>query len=357
MRSSPTRLDRLELQHPRQRRAAQPAGAGLRGARGRRRARLFIDERKLPISEKAYLTQLADLDAPARLEAGIAGLAASGARILLDPVLAAERLRMLVEENGGTVVQGPDPARLPRARKNGAEIDGARAAHRRDGAALAAFLCWLDGQAAGSLDEIAAVTRLEEVRRAIGEKMQMPLKDLSFPTIAGAGPNGAVIHYRVTRQTSRRLGAGELFLLDSGAQYQDGTTDVTRTVPVGTPTEEMRQRYTLVLKGLIGISTLRFPPGTRGSDIDSVARVALWKSGLDYAHGTGHGVGSYLSVHEGPQRISRTGTEKLLDGMILSNEPAITRRANTASGWRTCFSSRRRKRSRASSLPCTLSRR
>ena len=149
----------------------------------------------------------------------------------------------------------------------------------------------------------------------------MPLRDVSFSTISGSGPNGAIMHYRVSRATNRRLGDGELFLLDSGAQYQDGTTDITRTIPVGQPTEEMRERYTLVLKGMIGISLLRFPAGTRGSDIDAVARLALWKHGLDYAHGTGHGVGSYLAVHEGPQRIAKTGTEKLLEGMILSNEP------------------------------------
>ena len=149
----------------------------------------------------------------------------------------------------------------------------------------------------------------------------MPLRDVSFDTISGAGPNGAIIHYRVSRATNRPLRDGELFLLDSGAQYQDGTTDITRTVPIGRPTDEMRERYTLVLKGMIGISLLRFPAGTRGSDIDAVARLALWKAGLDYAHGTGHGVGSYLAVHEGPQRIAKTGTQKLLEGMILSNEP------------------------------------
>ena len=149
----------------------------------------------------------------------------------------------------------------------------------------------------------------------------MPLREVSFATIAGAGPNGAIMHYRVSRDTNRPLKSGELFLLDSGGQYQDGTTDITRTVPIGQPTEEMRTRYTLVLKGMIQISMLRFPAGVRGSDLDAVARLALWKAGLDYAHGTGHGVGSYLSVHEGPQRIAKTGTEKLLAGMILSNEP------------------------------------
>ncbi|RWH18747.1 MAG: M24 family metallopeptidase, partial [Mesorhizobium sp.] len=172
-----------------------------------------------------------------------------------------------------------------------------------------------------TLDEIDVVTKLEEVRRQTGEETQMPLRDVSFDTISGAGPNGAIMHYRVSRATSRKLQSCELFLLDSGGQYQDGTTDITRTVPIGQPTEEMRERFTLVLKGMIGISTLRFPAGTRGSEIDAVARVALWKHGCDFAHGTGHGVGSYLAVHEGPQRIARTGTEKLLAGMMLSNEP------------------------------------
>ncbi|MEW6629985.1 MAG: aminopeptidase P family protein [Pseudomonadota bacterium] len=282
---------------------------------------LFMDQRKFSQQVAAYLTQLADLHEPNEFEPAIAGLAKAGARIALDPVLAAEKLRMLVEDNGGTVVSAPDPARIPRATKNQAEIAGSRAAHRRDGAAVAKLLCWLDRQKPGSLDEIDVVTKLEAVRRQTGEETQMPLRDVSFDTISGAGPNGAIMHYRVSRATSRKLQSGELFLLDSGAQYQDGTTDITRTVPVGQPTDEMRERFTLVLKGMIGISTLRFPAGTRGSEIDAVARMALWKHGCDFAHGTGHGVGSYLAVHEGPQRIARTGTEKLLAGMMLSNEP------------------------------------
>ncbi|MET3523084.1 aminopeptidase P family protein [Mesorhizobium abyssinicae] len=282
---------------------------------------LFMDQRKFPRMVAAYLTQLADLHEPGEFEAAVVALAKGGARIALDPVLTAERLRMLVEDNGGSVVSAPDPARIPRATKNQAEINGSRAAHRRDGAAVAKLLCWLDRQQPGTLDEIAVVTRLEETRRQTGEETQMPLRDVSFDTISGAGPNGAIMHYRVSRATSRKLADGELFLLDSGGQYQDGTTDITRTVPVGQPTEEMRERFTLVLKGMIGISMLRFPAGTRGSEIDAVARVALWRHGCDFAHGTGHGVGSYLAVHEGPQRIARTGTEKLLAGMMLSNEP------------------------------------
>ena len=172
-----------------------------------------------------------------------------------------------------------------------------------------------------SIDEIEAVKSLEGFRSAMGDATQMPLRDVSFDTISGAGPNGAIIHYRVTTKTTRTLGDGELFLIDSGGQYQDGTTDITRTIAIGTPTAEMRERFTIVLKGMIGLSMMRFPPGTRGMDLDPIARQAHWKAGIDYAHGTGHGVGAFLSVHEGPQRIAKTGTEKLLPGMILSNEP------------------------------------
>ncbi|HEV7252281.1 MAG TPA: aminopeptidase P family protein [Mesorhizobium sp.] len=296
-----------------------PLGFAILAAEGL--PKLFIDERKLTIEPRAYLTQLANLEPPEALESRLRELTTARAKVGLDPHLSAEKLRLVVEEAGGATISMPDPTRLSRASKNEAEIAGTRAAHRRDGAALARFLCWLDAQQPGSVDEIAAVTALEQFRREMGEAHQSPLKDVSFPTIAGSGPNGAVVHYRVSRGTNRTLGDGELFLVDSGAQYADGTTDVTRTVPVGAPTEEQRERFTLVLKGMIDISMLRFPAGTRGSDIDAVARIALWKAGLDYAHGTGHGVGSFLSVHEGPQRIAKTGTEKLLPGMILSNEP------------------------------------
>lgn len=282
---------------------------------------LFMDKRKLPIKAEAYLTQLATLRAPGELEGDLAKLAKSSARIALDPVLAADRLRMIIEANGGTCVAATDPARIPRATKNKAELAGARAAHRRDGAAVVKFLCWLDAQRPGSIDEIRAVGRLEACRRQAGEETQMPLKEISFESISGAGPNGAIMHYRVSHATNRMINANELFLIDSGAQYQDGTTDITRTVAIGAPSDEMRERFTLVLKGLITLSLLRFPAGTRGMDIDAFARHALWQRGLDYAHGTGHGVGSYLSVHEGPQRIAKTGTEKLLEGMMLSNEP------------------------------------
>ena len=291
------------------------------------RPRLFMDLRKISGEAEAHLRALADIHAPTDLLPVLTS-AAKGAKIGLDPSLAAECLRLAIDEADGAVVDFSDPAAVPRAMKNETELKGARAAHVRDGAALACFLAWLDSERPDTLDEITVVTRLEELRRRTGEEMQMPMRDISFDTICGAGPNGAIIHYRVTRRTNRRLVPGELLLVDSGAQFDDGTTDVTRTVALGEPTEEMRTRFTLVLKGMIAISTLRFPAGTRGMDIDALARIALWKNGLNYNHGTGHGVGSYLSVHEGPQRIAKTGKEELRTGMILSNEPGYYRQGH-----------------------------
>ncbi|MGL4490831.1 MAG: M24B family metallopeptidase, partial [Rhizobiaceae bacterium] len=241
--------------------------------------------------------------------------------IALDPALAGDKFRTIVESAGGSVVELQDPARLPRARKNKIEQQGARTAHLRDGAGMAAFLKWYDEQKPGSLDEISAAKKLEQCRVDAGQAHQMPLLDVSFPSISSTGPNGAMNHYRVSEDSNRTLQDGELFLLDSGGQYRDGTTDITRTLPVGKVSDEYRRRFTLVLKGMIAISMLRFPKGTRGCDIDAFARAALWQAGLDYAHGTGHGVGSYLSVHEGPQRIAKTGVTPLEPGMILSNEP------------------------------------
>ncbi|MGN6447621.1 MAG: aminopeptidase P family protein [Brucella intermedia] len=282
---------------------------------------LFIDERKLAIEPRAYLTQLASLAAPADLEGHLSARAVKGEAILLDPALAAEKLRLIVDSSGGSVIEGKDPARIPRAIKNKAELDGSRAAHERDGVAMVNFLSWIDAQKPGTVDEISAARKLEESRADAGRDFQMPLEDISFDTISGAGPNGAIIHYRVNTDTNRTLENGELYLVDSGAQYRDGTTDITRTVPIGSVSPETIKAYTLVLKGVIAITTARFPKGTRGQDIDVLARIALWKHGFDYAHGTGHGVGSYLSVHEGPQSISKKGAQELLPGMILSTEP------------------------------------
>jgi len=214
-------------------------------------------------------------------------------------------------------MRGGDPVSLLKAVKNPTEIEGTRSAHRRDAIALARFLAWIDDEAPkGVLTEIDAVEALESFRRDTGA-----LKDVSFPTISGTGPNGAIVHYRVTRKSNRRIVPGDLLLIDSGAQYEDGTTDVTRTIAIGTPTEEMRDRFTRVLRGHIAIARAVFPDGATGAQLDTLARQYLWQIGLDYEHGTGHGVGSYLSVHEGPARISKLGTTALKRGMILSNEP------------------------------------
>jgi len=289
------------------------------------RPQLFIDKRKTGIEAEAYLTQLADLQPPSGFDDALEVLGKSGATIMVDPAVAPHAVSMLIEQSGGTVLNAPDPARLPRACKNKAELAGSASVHRQDGAAMVRFLAWFDNQPAGSVDEITAATRLEEFRRQTGEAMQMPLKALSFDSISGGGPNAAIIHYRVNTDTNRRIEPGEMLLIDSGGQYVAGTTDITRTIAVGDVSHEQKCFFTLVLKGMIAISGLRFPEGTRGLDIDAFARIALWKSGADYAHGTGHGVGSYLSVHEGPQSISRRGTQELLSGMILSNEPGYYR--------------------------------
>ncbi|MEJ2433516.1 MAG: aminopeptidase P family protein, partial [Pseudolabrys sp.] len=282
---------------------------------------LYVAEGKLNDDVRAALTPVAELRSPDALEADLARLGEK--TVLLDQASAADRLTRLVAEHGGKPRRGADPIALMKAVKNHVEILGTRAAHQRDGAALTRFLCWLDREApSGKLSEIDAVKALESFRRDTGL-----LKDISFPTIAGAGPNGAIVHYRVTESSNRRLGMNELFLVDSGAQYEDGTTDVTRTVVVGTPSDEMRDRFTRVLKGHIAIATAVFPENTSGAQLDSLARVALWQAGLDFDHGTGHGVGSYLSVHEGPARISKLGTVGLRRGMILSNEPGYYKTA------------------------------
>ena len=289
------------------------------------RAELFLDNRKTDIEAEAYLAQLCTQLPPADLADRLAAVSANGARVMVDPDLASQALTDIIRNAGGEVVEGSDPAKLPRARKNQAELNGSAAAHLQDGAAMVAFLHWLETRKPATVSEIAAAERLEAIRAEVGQAMQNPLKDLSFDTISGAGEHGAIIHYRVTTESDRLLQAGELYLIDSGAQYINGTTDITRTVAIGAVPEEQRRFFTLVLKGMIAISMARFPVGTRGCDLDPLARIALWNAGADYAHGTGHGVGSFLSVHEGPQRISRMSTQELLPGMILSNEPGYYR--------------------------------
>ncbi len=284
-------------------------------------AEIFLDARKTGIEEKAYLTQICEIREPGELAEALTALGQRGASVEVDAGIVSYELVRLIESAGGTIREATDPCALPRAIKNEAELAGTRAAHIQDGVAMVEFLASLDDAEPGSLTEIEAVERLEACRRRVGERMQNPLADISFDTISGAGPNGAIIHYRVTRDTNRRLEPGELFLVDSGGQYRNGTTDITRTIAIGAVGDTEKRFFTLVLKGMIGISTARFPTGSRGVDLDPLARIALWKAGADYGHGTGHGVGSYLSVHEGPQRISRAAMQELLPGMILSNEP------------------------------------
>jgi Xaa-Pro aminopeptidase len=276
---------------------------------------LFIDGAKLLKEVRRDLETIATIAEPEDLKARAAELKSAGKPVRLDPETAAFALARGL---GSKVVSaGADPCIALKAIKNAAEIAGSRKAHVRDGAALVRYLAWLDSAASGGrLDEITAVRKLEEIRRATKQ-----LREISFDTISGSGPHGAIVHYRVSEASNRLLGKGELFLLDSGAQYDDGTTDITRTIAIGTPSAEMKARATLVLKGHIAIATARFPKGTRGIDLDPFARRALWQHGLDYDHGTGHGVGSYLSVHEGPQSISRAGMVALEPGMICSNEP------------------------------------
>jgi Xaa-Pro aminopeptidase len=280
------------------------------------RPTLFVDARKLSNAMRDRLGELAEIDEPSRLVAFMGALGAAGARASFDAATAPARLTQALEGAGGAAVVGPDPITLMKAIKNKAELAGARAAHVRDGAAMANFLAWFDREAPkGKLTEITATAALETFRRATGA-----LKEISFGSIAGAGPHAALPHYRVSEASDLKIGRG-IFLIDSGGQYEDGTTDITRTISVGRPSAEMRDRFTRVLKGHIAIARAVFPLGTSGAQIDALARQALWRAGLDFDHGTGHGVGSYLSVHEGPQRIAKTGTVALAPGMIVSNEP------------------------------------
>ncbi len=278
---------------------------------------LYMEPAKLDGAVLAHLGNEVTVAPPVRLAQDLAGFA--GRAVLLDertcPLWVAQKL----ESASAKLCWGEDPCLKPKARKNATELAGTREAHRRDGAVMARFLHWLEQAIARGehLTEIDVVTALEKFRAATGA-----LRDISFDTICGSGPNGAIVHYRVSRQSNRALAPGDLLLIDSGAQYQDGTTDITRTIPVGAADPAAIRPYTLVLKGMISVSRARWPKGVAGRDLDPLARVALWRTGLDYDHGTGHGVGVYLGVHEGPQRISRRGGDVELEpGMILSNEP------------------------------------
>ena len=283
------------------------------------RADLAMDPDKIGGEVRAHLGNEVAVHPPDALPSLIARLEGP---VLLDetscPLWFAEQL----EAAGTKIVWGRDPCLLPKARKNAAELAGMRAAHLRDGVVMVRFLHWLDTAVAagGTLTEIELATRLEKMRAATGK-----LHDISFDTIAAIGPNAALPHYRVTRASNRTLQPGEPVLVDSGGQYEDGTTDITRTMATGPVTDEQGRLFTLVLKGMIAISRIRWPAGMRGRDLDPLARAALWRAGFDYDHGTGHGVGACLNVHEGPASLSRRGEAVLEPGMILSNEPGYYR--------------------------------
>ncbi|HYN40097.1 MAG TPA: aminopeptidase P family protein [Rhodospirillales bacterium] len=279
---------------------------------------LFTDPRKLTAAAAAHLGNAVTVAPPAALAAALDELAAAGKTVRVDPDAAPEWVAQRLRAGGAVVAEAADPCALPKATKTPAELAGIRAAHVRDGAALSRFFCWLDATAAAGLpSEAEAVERLAAFR-AQGEHYRGP----SFPTISATGAHGAIVHYRVSPASDLRLTKNGLYLVDSGAQYLDGTTDVTRTVAIGEVSAEMRERFTLVLKGHIALALARFPRGTTGSQLDALARVAMWRAGLDYDHGTGHGVGFYLGVHEGPQRISKLPSRvPLQPGMVVSNEP------------------------------------
>jgi Xaa-Pro aminopeptidase len=282
-------------------------------------ADLFVAGEKVGDDVRAHLGNGVRLHEREAFEPYLKSL--EGKTVAVDPERSVAAITQALDAGGATILDARDPVVLAKAIKNPVEIAGHKAAQARDGAAIARFLRWVEeDDASGAIDEVGAAAKLEALRSEGGL-----LKDLSFSTISAVGPNGALPHYGGT--ANRPLSAGTLYLVDSGGQYQDGTTDITRTVPLGEPTAEMRDRFTRVLKGHIAIATAVFPKGTRGSQLDSFARRPLWEAGLDYAHGTGHGVGAFLSVHEGPQRISPVGSsqaggdEPLQAGMILSNEP------------------------------------
>lgn len=282
---------------------------------------LFIDERKLTSAVRRHLGNEVQILSPQEFTPALKRHSQNKSRIMIDARSAPAAVYEHLKAEGGIIFKGTDPCIRPKAIKNAVEIAGAKAAHLRDGAALTRFLAWLARTApAGHLTEMSAAAQLLAFRRETGV-----LRDTSFTTISGAGPNGAIVHYRVSPETDRPIRNGDIYLVDSGGQYRDGTTDVTRTVLIGKPhpgATEIRDRFTRVLKGHIAIALARFPKGTSGGQLDALARAPLWDAGLDYDHGTGHGVGSYLGVHEGPHRIAKnTAPVPLEAGMIVSNEP------------------------------------
>jgi len=282
------------------------------------KVQLFLDPARCSRSVERHLGQDVMLRHPSMLEAALDAKGREGARVLCDPQTLPVWYTQILSKAGARIVDGADPCTLPKAMKNKTEIDGMRAAHIRDGAAVVKLLCWLDKEIAKR-----KVAELEVVGKLLAFRAAHPLfQGPSFNTIAGSGPHGAIVHYRASKESNRALKKGELFLLDSGGQYPDGTTDITRTVAIGGASKEHKDRFTRVLKGHIALATAQFPEGTSGSQLDSLARQFLWAVGLDFDHGTGHGVGHFLNVHEGPQRIGKRGGDAALRvGMVVSNEP------------------------------------
>ncbi len=282
------------------------------------RVALFVDPHKITPGLQAHLGPEISLVSPEGFESALQKLGTDNNRVLCDPAKTNSWIFTTLTQSGACLLHKDDPCVLPKACKNPVEIAGAFAAHQRDGVAMCQFLAWLAREAPkGHVTELEAAEYLDACRRK-----QAMWEDCSFPTISGAGSNGAIVHYHSTPETNRRLEPGTLYLVDSGGQYLDGTTDITRTLAIGSPSDEHRDRYTRVLQGHIALATARFPEGTTGSQLDALARAPLWAVGLDYDHGTGHGVGSFLGVHEGPQRIGKAANAiALKPGMIVSNEP------------------------------------
>lgn len=285
--------------------------------RGDASATLFVAQRKLSEELRSHLGESVTVQPFSSLESNLKKLSQDGSSILLDPQTAPAQIPAIIREAGGKIQRGDDPCRKLKAVKNAVEIEGARQAHLRDGLAWVRFLHWLTGRA--STGEVSELSAAQEF---LAQRQRDPqFRSLSFPTISAAGANGAVVHYRAEQCSDKQLLEGEFYLVDGGGQYPDGTTDATRTVAIGEVSLEMRERFTLVLKGHICLARARFPHDVSGSQLDGLARVHLWQAGLDYAHGTGHGVGSYLCVHEQPPAISKTSTTTLAAGMIVSGEP------------------------------------
>ena len=281
-------------------------------------AELFVDPARVNEEIKAHLSKHVTLTPPDKIEARLVALGKANHTLLCDPNVVPVWFTQCLQQAGADIIEAQDPCLLAKACKNNVELQGIRNAHLRDGVAVAKLLCWLE-------NEVTArqVMELEICDKLLALRAQQPLfLEPSFNTISGSGPNGAIVHYRASQASNRALQEGELFLLDSGGQYPDGTTDITRTVVIGSSTPEQRDRFTRVLKGHIALAMAKFPDGTAGGQLDALARQYLWQANLDYDHGTGHGVGCFLNVHEGPQRISKRGGDAALKpGMIVSNEP------------------------------------